>query len=92
MQLTLLVALFYWLAECLPPDFAGKGGLPGIEEESAFRLKETIFTALFTFWGPRVGHFSTFLVDTALFLYFREIAIFHVLSGCNCGPCGFYME
>lgn len=39
-----LVALFYWLAEHLPLDFAEKGGLPEIEIESAFRLKETVFT------------------------------------------------
>lgn len=39
------VALFHWLTEHLPPDFAEKSGLPGIEEESAFRLKETIFTS-----------------------------------------------
>lgn len=45
MQFTLLVALFYWLAELLLPDFAEKGGLPGIEEESAFKLKETMFTS-----------------------------------------------
>lgn len=45
LQLTLVVALFYWLAERLPPDFAEQGGLPGIEEESAFRPTETIFTS-----------------------------------------------